>query len=182
MKILLYGPPGAGKDTQGHLLATRYNVPFVSTGRLLREEMAKPEALGQSIVPYMQRGDMVPSELVDQVMAHAFARPDIRLGYVMNGFPRTANTVAWYLQREKPTLALMIDVPEPAIRFRLEERGRFDDNPGAINKRLELQRTHMPDVLAALNAAGVPIVRVDGTGEVHTVTDRILKALPRSIH
>lgn len=178
MKILLYGPPGAGKDTQGHLLATRYKVPFVSTGRLLREEMAKPEELGQSIVPYMQRGDMVPSELVDQVMAHAFARPDIRLGYVMNGFPRTARTVAWYLQREKPTLALIIEVPEETVRFRLMDRGRFDDHPQAIDKRLELQRTHLPDVLAALTKAEIPLIRVNGSGEVRTVTERILKALP----
>ncbi len=181
MKILLYGPPGAGKDTQGHLLAAHYQVPFISTGRLLREEMARPTELGQAIVPYLNSGDMVPYDLVDQVMEHAFGQPMARRGYVLNGFPRTARTCAWYLAREKPDLALVIELPETDVRFRLMLRARFDDHPGAIDKRLELYRTHAPDVLAALAKAGVPIVRVDGSGEVRSVTERVQKALSRPL-
>lgn len=177
MKLLLYGPPGAGKDTQGHFLAQRYKVPFVSTGRLLREEMTRPEELGQSIVPYMRMGNMVPFELVTQVMEEALADPLIRRGYVLNGFPRTACTAEWYLKREKPTLALVLDVPEPTLRFRLMLRARFDDHPGTINKRLELYHTHTPDVLGALTAAGIPVIRVSGVGEVRLVTERVQKAL-----
>ena len=178
MKLLLYGPPGAGKDTQGHLLAAQYKVPFISTGHLLREEMARPSELGQAIVPYMHAGDMVPHDLVNQVMERALSQPTVRRGYVLNGFPRTARTAAWYLAREKPDLALVIDVPEPALRFRLMLRARFDDHPGAIDKRLELFRTHAPDVLAALTKAGVPI---DGSGEARAVTGRVQKALARPV-
>ncbi len=177
MKIILYGPPGAGKDTQGRLLAERYGVPFVSTGQLLREEMGRPSDLGQAIVPYMHTGALVPPELVDQVMERTFTDPRVRHGYVLNGFPRTARTVAWYLEREKPSLAVVIDLPESDVRFRLQLRARFDDHPGAINKRLELYRTHVPDVLAAFAESGVQVVRIDGAGEVRTVEERVRKAL-----
>ncbi len=177
MKILLYGPPGAGKDTQGRALAAEHRLPFVSTGRLLREEMARPTELGQSIIPYMQRGDLVPAPIIDQVMEAALKDPSLRLGYVLNGFPRTARTVRWYLEREQPTVAIVIDLPEPDVRFRLMERGRFDDHPEAIDKRLEWSRTHLSDVLLALKEAGAPVLRINGNGTVRTVTERIRKAM-----
>lgn len=182
MKLLLYGPPGAGKDTQGHILAQHFGIGFVSMGRLLREEMRSKTEIGQSIVPYIQAGDPVPPGIVNRIIQRALSRADTLHGYAMNGYPRSVETLEMYLRLDQPTAAIILDVDEPTVRLRLELRARFDDVPGSIARRIAVYRTETTETIARLADAGIPVIHIDGTRRIRDVTDTIIAALGPKRH
>lgn len=181
MKLLLYGPPGAGKDTQGHILSQRYGAAFVSAGRLLRAEMHTNSEIGQSIIPYVQAGDHVPSGIVHRIVHRALSRPDALAGYVMNGYPRSQETLESYLRLDRPDAVLVLDVDEKTVRLRLEMRARFDDTPGTITKRLAIYHQHTPGILERFAEAGIPVFRIDGTPPAGHVTKAIAASLAPAV-
>src|SRR5580704_9801943 len=93
--VLLLGAPGVGKGTQAKRLMTEFGIPQISTGDLLRENKAKETELGKAACLLMDQGQLVPDDLVNQMVADRLAQPDVTRGYILDGFPRTINQAEW---------------------------------------------------------------------------------------
>ena len=139
MRLVLLGVPGSGKGTQGAALAEHYGVPLVSMGDLLRAIAASPTERGDSVRAYLDRGDLVPDELVNELVADALARIGAR-GYVLDGYPRTAAQARALDAVAPPDAAVQLSVPDEVARRRIASRaddGRTDDeNRAAVDRRL----------------------------------------------
>lgn len=109
MKIVLLGPPGAGKGTQGVVLARNYNVPHISTGDILRDAVKKGTALGKEAKSYMDKGGLVPDEVVTGIVVERLAKEDAKNGFILDGFPRTLKQ-AQDLDGELKKIASSIDM------------------------------------------------------------------------
>lgn len=125
--VIFLGPPGAGKGTQAKLVATHYGVPHLSTGDMLRENVALGTALGALAKPIMARGELVPDELILRMVEERVARADCRQGFVFDGFPRTlaqAEALSGVLrgQRAGPAAVIYFSVPEEILMRRMTGR------------------------------------------------------------
>ncbi|MBP7217217.1 MAG: adenylate kinase [Candidatus Omnitrophica bacterium] len=135
MRIILLGPPGAGKGTQSKTLAARLTLPHISTGDLLRQNVANATVLGKEAKGYMEQGALVPDALVNKMLAERFTQKDVRSGFILDGYPRTLMQ-AEALDELLTTLKLSIDIvmyldtSEPVIVQRLTGR-RVCKNCGA---------------------------------------------------
>ncbi len=89
MNLVLLGPPGAGKGTQADLLSKEYNIPHISTGDILREAVRNKTEMGRKAEAYMDKGDLVPDEIVTEIVVSRLAKPDAQKGFILDGFPRT---------------------------------------------------------------------------------------------
>ena len=142
MRIVFMGPPGAGKGTQAVRLATKMKVPHLSTGELLREACRLQTKIGNQACEKMEAGNLVPDELVFQMVAARLEEKDCQSGYILDGFPRTVRQAEMFdelLAERSTSLAgvLKIRVEEPELLKRLADRGRQDDATEVIKKRLE---------------------------------------------
>jgi adenylate kinase len=185
LRALLLAPPGAGKGTQGTLLAERYDVPHLATGDLLRQHVADGTEIGREAEAYMQRGDLVPDALVVSIVVACIAGPEPLDGYVLDGFPRTLEQAEaafrWGSERGRTFHAVIsLHVGDDELVRRLLERGRLagrvDDTEATIRDRLRVY-TEKTKPLEGFYAARGILVEVDGTGEVPAVFDRIAAAL-----
>lgn len=172
--ILLFGPTGAGKSMQGQMLAVRQGWKWLSTGEMLRQS-TDPE-----VIATLKSGELVSDELTYQVFEQAIqeARDKNYSNIIIDGFPRTKEQAAWldsYMaqQDEHIDLVIALEVPESEIMNRLEKRGRMEDTPETIAKRMTIYRQKMYPVLGIFAEAGVKIVHLDGTGTAGEVHDRI---------
>ena len=178
MRILILGPQGSGKGTQAKLMAATYGVPHVATGDILREAIAAGSELGRRVRPIYERGDLVPDELMIDLIRERLADEE---GFVLDGFPRTvpqAEALDEMLgEIDKPLdVVLLLDVSdEVALRRllgRLEEEGRSDDTPDAIRNRLRLYHELTEPVVDRYRAEG-RVVTVDGEQAVDQVAAAI---------
>jgi adenylate kinase len=185
LRALLLAPPGAGKGTQGTLLAERFDVPHLATGDLLRQHVADGTDLGREAQEYMERGDLVPDRLVVSLVAASIAEPEPLEGYVLDGFPRTLEQAEaafkWGSERGRTFHAVIsLHVSEEELVRRLLDRGaaagRVDDNEDTIRERLRIYEAKTKPLEGFYEARGI-LVEVDGTGEVDAVFDRIVVAL-----
>ncbi len=172
--ILLFGPTGAGKSMQGQMLAVRQGWKWLSTGEMLRAS-DDPE-----IIKILKAGDLVDNELTYKVFDNAVyqAKLDNYSKIIVDGFPRTKAQAEWlaqYLKRtgEKIELVVVLEVPETEIMGRLEKRGRMEDTPETIAKRMAIYRQKMYPVLGIFAEQGIKIVHLDGTGTAGEVHDRL---------
>jgi len=149
LEILLLGPPGAGKGTQAKLIESAHGIPQISTGDILRDAVSSGSDLGQRVGPIMASGDLVPDELMVEVIRDRLARPDAEAGFILDGFPRTLpQAVAldeMLASIGRPLrLVLEFDVSEDACANRLvgraEDEGRKDDDPEVVRHRLRVWR------------------------------------------
>lgn len=172
--ILLFGPTGAGKSMQGQMLAVRQGWKWLSTGEMLRNSN------DPAIIQILKSGDLVSDgvtfEVFDQAIQDAKERRFPRV--IVDGFPRTKNQAEWlakYMQlnNEKIELVVVLEVPESEIMRRLEKRGRMEDTPETIAKRMTIYRQKMYPVLGIFAEQGVKIVHLDGTGTAGEVHDRL---------
>jgi adenylate kinase len=181
----MLGPPGSGKGTQGVRLAERYSARHVSTGDLLREEVSAGTELGREAQPYMDRGDLVPDELILEMVLQDVVGPGSPPSFVLDGFPRTLEQArAAYDQAVAADRVLhavvCLDVPEDDLVARLLQRGegsgRADDTEDTVRHRLT-QYEQKTQPLLDFYAARDILVRVPAAGEVDEVTARIVAAL-----
>ena len=144
-RLIFLGPPGAGKGTQAKLLADLLEIPHISTGDILRSAIAQATPLGQKAKSYMEKGELVPDELLLDLVCDRLKQPDAHKGWILDGFPRNVSQAA-FLEKLLPELnqtfdyAVNLDVPDEVLISRLLGRGRHDDNEQTVRRRLEVYR------------------------------------------
>src|SRR6478736_8016657 len=191
MRLVILGPPGAGKGTQATKIATRLGIPQLSTGDMLREAVASRSTSGLRAKHIMERGDLVPDEVVVSVVINRIDHSDAANGFILDGFPRTV-TQAEALDQELATRGIKLDavleleVDEDAlldrIRGRAEEaanRGepvRRDDNPEVFKTRLDVYREQTAPVTEYYRSQGLLNI-VDGLQPIDAVTEQLSAAL-----
>jgi adenylate kinase len=179
--LVIVGRPGAGKGTQGARLANDLGLVHLSTGAALRRAIQLDTELGRLARPYVEDGGLVPDDVMLRVVEHALDAPEVReRGFLLDGFPRTAEQAAAFLEGHPDRLdaALDLDLPADEARQRLFARGRADDDPDVIDRRLALDAAEAAPLLELLDRAGL-LVRVDGRGTEDEVFARMLEALGR---
>jgi adenylate kinase len=181
VRLVLLGPPGAGKGTQAERLSSRLDVPHISTGDLFRAHLRDHTPLGLEAQKYMDAGELVPDGVtVAMVRERLTAGPG--RGFILDGFPRNveqAQSLAATLGTTGCTLDAVVEfvVPEPVLVQRLLGRGRTDDTEAVIRRRLEVYRQETAPLLHFYRAQ---LVSIDAVGDVEGITKRVLDALQAS--
>lgn len=185
--ILLLGPPGAGKGTQGVLLSRRLGLPKLATGDLLRDAVARGTPLGRQAKAVMESGALVSDDIILGVVEEELDKPDAARGVILDGVVRTvpqAEGVERILRRKGRRLGhvLFLDVSDAEILSRIEKRrgqeGRADDAPEAVARRLRAYRDQTAPVLAWYESKQ-EVHRISGMGTVEDIADRIRAVLGR---
>jgi adenylate kinase len=185
MRVIMLGPPGAGKGTQGDRIASRYGVPHISSGELFRDEVARQTETGKTLQRYLDAGDLVPDHLVLSLIMDRVIAAEADGGYVLDGFPRTLPQAeaAAKVAREASMSAqavLYLEVPPDVLAARLASRGegRADDSVQVARHRLEVYLQHTRPLIDYYERRGI-IVRVDASPPVDEVSEAVFAALDR---
>lgn len=185
VRLLLLAPPGAGKSTQGQLLARSYLVPHISTGDLIRDEIARSTPLGIQVAGFVRDGALVPDDVVFDAVRRRLTESGPVAEFVLDGFPRThvqaELAYAWAAEHDLALTAVVhLDVPEAELARRAAARaatsGRIDDTAAVWAHRLEVYRAETRPLLDLYAERGL-LVHVDAGGDVDTVHDGIVEAL-----
>jgi adenylate kinase len=181
LKIVLLGPPGAGKGTQAQLLSARLGVPAISTGDMLREAVAAGSPLGLRVAGVMATGELVDDALMAEVVRERLARPDTGAGYLLDGYPRTlpqAETLEAILTESGRQLdaVVMVDVPEDELVRRALLRGRADDSAEVVRERQRVYREKTAPLIGYYKERGL-LHEIDGHMPVGEVTASLFAAL-----
>ena len=186
--VVFFGPPGSGKGTQASRLASTLGIPQISTGDLLRGNVARGTELGKIAKPIMESGALVPDDLVTRMLKQRIEEPDAGSGALFDGYPRTvpqAEALDKLLAEEgrKVVAVLFIDVPDAPIIDRLVKRatleGRADDTPETIAARLRVYREKTEPLAELYRAHGV-FHRIDGDRPVEAVAEDVLAAVKKA--
>ncbi len=185
MIAIFLGPPGAGKGTQSSRIASRHEVPQISTGDMLRRAAAEGTPLGLKARKIMEAGELLPDDVIVDLIRERISRPDCARGFFLDGFPRTSGQ-AEALDRMLAERGLSVDavvnldVDEAKLVERMAGRakneGRADDNPETIRERLRVYREKTAPLVSWFEKRG-RLVTVDGLGEIGEVSRRIEDAL-----
>jgi len=181
MNLILMGPPGSGKGTQAKRLVEKFGIPQISTGDILREAVASGSPIGLRAKAIMEKGELVPDEVVIEIVRDRLGRADCKRGFVLDGFPRTRKQAAALDQilsdhgRERARV-LALCVADAELRHRILARGegRADDTEETAKKRLEVYRR---DTQPVLDHYREQIRSIDGVGSLDEVTARLLGVL-----
>ena len=182
MRVVLMGPPGAGKGTQAVVVAARLGVPHVSTGDIFRANVAGGTPLGIEAKTYMDAGDYVPDSVTNAMVRDRLAQPDAAVGFLLDGYPRTvaqvdelAGMLAEHGAALDKVVELTVDTDEVVGRLvrRAAEQGRSDDTEDVIRRRQEIFAEQTAPLTALYAQQGL-LVQVDGMGSVEDVTARVL--------
>lgn len=185
VRLVLFGPPGAGKGTQAARLSERLGVPAISTGDIFRANIAGKTDLGRKVVAYTSRGALVPDELTDALVRDRLSQPDAADGFLLDGYPRNVAQVAALeamLCDAGTRLDAVIEITAAAdvVVDRLLKRAtierRADDTEDVIRHRLAVYAEQTAPIARVYADRGL-LVRVDGIGEVGEVTERLLAAI-----
>jgi adenylate kinase len=190
VRVVLLGPPGAGKGTQAQIIADRLGVPAISTGDIFRANVSGQTDLGRQAKTYMDAGDLVPDEITVAMVKDRLAEPDAKSGFLLDGFPRTiaqaeqlSSSLADLGQELRRVLELVVDEEELVRRLsgrRMLVDGqtvqRDDDKPETVRHRLEVYREQTAPLSGFYESVGL-LSRIDAIGEVEEVTARAMKAL-----
>lgn len=173
MRMILLGPPGAGKGTQAGPLAADHGLGYLSTGALLRAAARAGTAAGRSAQRFMNAGELVPDALLFALLKEAMPAG----GFLLDGFPRTVAQAEALGARVD--LAILIDVPDDVLIERLAARARADDEPATIQRRLAVYHEQTAPLIAYYERGG-RLCRVDGQGDTETVRARLRHSVMRN--
>lgn len=188
MRMLIMGPPGAGKGTQAKGIAADHGIPAISTGDIFRSNVANETPLGLQVKEIMASGGYVSDEITNDLVRNRLAEDDARVGFLLDGYPRTVAQVEALdgMLADQGTqldvvLALTADSEELVARLlkRAEIEGRADDNEDTIRTRLKVYDDETAALLDTYRQRGL-LVEVDGLGEIDEVAGRIREALKRA--
>ena len=185
MRVLLIGPPGAGKGTQAVRIAEHFDLAKIATGDLLREQVAKGTELGQVAKEYMDRGDLVPDDIVIEMTRDRMLEASEEGGYVLDGYPRTlAQAEAayrWALARGIPfDLTLYFEIEQEELLARLagraREEHRSDDTEETVRHRLEVFANQTLPLADYYQRRGI-LVRINAVGPIDAISEEIFATL-----
>ena len=189
MRLLIIGPPGAGKGTQAKAIAEHYAIPAISTGDIFRKNVAAGTELGRKVKEIMAAGEYLPDSVTNAMVRDRLAEDDARSGFLLDGYPRTVNQVheldeilASSGQKLDAVLELGVDVDAVVQRLlkRAEIEGRADDTEDVIRNRMSVYDEQTSPLTSIYAERGV-LVKVDGMGEVDEVAERIYAALDAAV-
>jgi len=185
MRILLLGPPGSGKGTQGKLLSERLGVPAISTGDILRQAVKEGTPLGRQAQAIMASGELVPDDVIVGLIRERISQRDAGEGFILDGFPRTvaqAEALETMLSGNGDGLSAVLNfsVPEPELVERMLHRaqaeGREDDRPETIRERLRVYREKTEPLIGYYRKKDL-VADVPGVGTIAEITARVENAL-----
>jgi adenylate kinase len=185
MRLILMGPPGAGKGTQAKVIAGRLGIPAISTGDIFRANVSQQTPLGVEAKRYMDAGDYVPDEVTNAMVRSRIAEPDAEPGFLLDGYPRTVAQVeeldsmlAESNQSIDAVVVLTVDRDEVVQRLlkRAEIEGRADDTEDVVRRRQEIYAEQTAPLLEVYADRGL-LIEVDGMGSVDEVSARVFEAL-----
>jgi adenylate kinase len=179
VRIVLLGPPGAGKGTQAAKLAEKLQIPHLSTGELFRDNISTGTKLGLEAKRYLDAGDLVPSELTNELVDDRLTKPDTSDGFILDGYPRSvaqAEALHDMLERRGTHLDAVVEfrVAEDELFERLRARGRADDTDDVIRNRMNVYRDETAPLIEYYRGE---LKTVDAVGTVDEVFARTLQAL-----
>lgn len=185
MRIVLMGPPGAGKGTQAVVIAEKLGIPHISTGDIFRANVSAGTPLGVDAKRYMDAGEYVPDSVTNAMVRDRLAQPDAAGGFLLDGYPRTLDqinelddilsSIGHAVER---VVEITADTDEVVARLlnRAKEQGRADDTEDVIRRRLEVYAEQTAPLTNVYDQRGI-LVQVNGLGAVSEVTERLLAAL-----
>ena len=185
MRLILMGPPGAGKGTQAKFVADNFGVPAISTGDIFRANVSQGTSLGVEAKKYMDAGEYVPDEVTNQMVRNRIAEPDAQPGFLLDGYPRTLAQVEELDRMIVDTghqldavVVIAVNQEELVQRLlaRAQTEGRADDTEDVIRRRQEIYHAETEPLIAVYRDRGL-VHEIDGMGEVEDVTKRIFEAL-----
>ena len=184
-RLLIVGPQGSGKGTQGVRIAESYGIPVVSTGDIFRANIKEGTPLGQQVTAILDRGDLVPDELTSEIVRDRLAQDDAANGFLLDGYPRNTAQVA-HLEEflagrgESLDAVILLDVPRDEsierLKLRAAEQGRSDDTEEGIAHRLDIYEKETAPILDVYGSRGI-VDRIDGVGSLDEITERVFAAL-----
>ncbi|TFJ95398.1 6-phosphogluconolactonase [Platysternon megacephalum] len=188
-RLLIMGPPGAGKGTQSQGIANRYGVPAISTGDIFRRHVREQTILGQQVEQLLAAGKFVPDKITVKMVAQRLAEQDAQAGFLLDGFPRTVGQVDSLdaiLQARGETLDAVVqldvdvDVLAPRLHKRAEIEGRADDDEETIRHRLDTYTKETEPLLTIYRERGL-LLTVDGEASVEAVAKAIYDGLDAKV-
>nr|WP_201471269.1 adenylate kinase [Microbacterium hydrocarbonoxydans] len=184
-RLLIVGPQGSGKGTQGVRIAESYGIPVVSTGDIFRANIKEGTPLGQQVTAILDKGDLVPDELTSEIVRDRLAQDDAANGFLLDGYPRNTAQVS-HLEEflaargESLDAVILLDVPREEsierLKLRAAEQGRSDDTEEAIAHRLDIYEKETAPILDVYGTRGI-VDRIDGVGSLDEITERVFAAL-----
>ena len=181
MHLVFFGPPGAGKGTQAQKIVADFGIPQISTGEILRAAVTSGTPLGKQAGPLMAAGKLVPDELVIGIVQERLKEPDCAQGFLLDGFPRTiaqAEALAQALSKLGKQIehVVSLEVPDAVIHERMKGRGRADDSPETVQKRLDVFRQQTAPLKAHYEKLGL-LRTVNGVGSLDEIAAGIRKSI-----
>ncbi|MDO5634546.1 MAG: adenylate kinase [Micrococcus sp.] len=184
-RMLIMGPPGSGKGTQAGRIADKLGVVAISTGDIFRYNVKEMTPLGAEAKTYIDAGDFVPDEVTNRMVADRLTHSDAAQGFLLDGYPRTKGQVAALDEMladagQQLSVVVELTVPDEDLVARLLKRaeieGRADDTEEVIQHRLDLYHQETAAVIESYADRDI-VTRVDGTGQIDDVTERLLQAV-----
>lgn len=184
-RLLLIGPPGAGKGTQAAKLSEALDIPAISTGDIFRHNVKNETPLGLKAKAYMDAGDNVPDSLTNDLITDRLEQDDCSGGFLLDGYPRTTDQVRHldgFLAEHGTALNVVVqliadaDVVVERLRKRALDQGRSDDDESVVRHRLEVYGEQTAPLIDVYGSRGL-VVAIDGLGEISEVTGRIMDKL-----
>ncbi|WP_353067293.1 adenylate kinase [Arcanobacterium hippocoleae] len=184
-RLIMVGPPGAGKGTQAKVLAEKLGIPTISTGSIFRSHISQGTELGQLAASYIDGGNLVPDEVTDALVRDRLSQDDVRDGFILDGYPRNVHQVSaldQILSDLEVSLdgVVELDIPDEAIVGRLLKRAqienRADDTEDVIRHRIEVYHQETAPLIDIYQERG-QLLQVDGTGTIDEVLQRLVQSL-----